>query len=177
VLIKEPAISSAQTQLIVTNPFSNHVQTPIKLPGKTKQIIGLTELIDLPDMGLAGVPAKVDTGAYTSALHCERVRLIQVGNATRLSFWVTDGSKGPSREIQTDHFSERTVRNSFGDAQKRYVITTYVVLFGRRIRVEFTLANRKRLKTPILLGRQLVRNRFVVDVAQRNLSHRLQGSA
>lgn len=153
------------------------MQTSIKRAGKPKQIIGLTELIDLPDMGLAGVPAKVDTGAYTSALHCERVQLVQVGNATRLSFWVTDGRKGPGREIQTDHFSERTVRNSFGDAQKRYVITTCVVLFGRRIRVEFTLANRKRLKTPILLGRQLVRNRFVVDVAQKNLSHQLQGSA
>lgn len=150
------------------------MQTPAKRASKPKQVIGITELIDLPEIGLAEIPAKVDTGAYTSALHCEKARLIQVGTATRLSFWVTDGPKGAVREIQTDQFSERTIRNSFGDAQKRYVITTCVVLFGRRIRVEFTLANRKRLKTPILLGRQLVRNRFVVDVAQRNMSHQLK---
>lgn len=152
------------------------MQNSTKRAGKPKQVIGITELIDLPDIGLAEVPAKVDTGAYTSALHCEKVRLIQVGNATRLSFWVSDGRQGAAREIQTDHYSERNVRNSFGDTQKRYVITTNVVLFGRRIRVEFTLANRKRLKTPILLGRQLVRNRFVVDVAQKNLSHQFKSS-
>lgn len=137
---------------------------------KPKPLIGMSELIDLPELELFLMPAKVDTGAYTSALHCEQVRIVYVDQQPRLSFWVTDSQGKPLREHQYAEFSQRRVRNSFGGGEKRYVITTCVALLGRRIRAEFTLANRRQLRTPILLGRQLLRHRFVVDVSQQNLS-------
>jgi hypothetical protein len=130
----------------------------------------MSELIDLPELESFLMPAKVDTGAYTSALHCEQVRIVYVDQQPRLSFWVTDSQGKPLREHQYAEFSQRRVRNSFGGSEKRYVITTCVVLLGRRIWAEFTLANRRQLRTPILLGRQLLRNRFVLDVSQQNLS-------
>lgn len=76
-----------------------------------------------------------------------------------------------SRQLYSGQFSQRMIRNSFGVAEKRYVIEIHVVLFGRSIRTEFTLADREALKNPVLLGRQLLRNRFVVDVAQKDLSY------
>ena len=138
---------------------------------KPKQIIGMTDRVDFPDLGVVNVQAKVDTGAYTSALHCKDVRVIETGEKKTLSFLLIDQTGKASRQFYSDRFSQRMIRNSFGLAQKRYVIETHVVLFGRTIRTEFTLADREALKNPVLLGRQLLRNRFVVDVAQKDLSY------
>ncbi len=138
---------------------------------KPKQLIGMTDLVDFPDLGLMDVQAKVDTGAFTSALHCKDVQLIKSGLRKTLSFWLIDKTGLPARQFYSDQFSQRMIRNSFGVSEKRYVIKTRVVLFGRTIRAEFTLADREQLKNPVLLGRKLLRNRFIVDVSQKNLSY------
>jgi hypothetical protein len=143
---------------------------------KQKQIIGMTDLVDFPDLGMFEVQAKVDTGAYTSSLHCKKIRLVRVGLKTKLSFWLTDKTGEPARKFYSDEFKQRMIRNSFGVSEKRYVIKTRIVLFGRTIKAEFTLADRERLKNPVLLGRKLLRNRFIVDVAQTNLSYQLKKS-
>ena len=136
-----------------------------------KQIIGMTDLVDFPELDLSDVPAKVDTGAFTSSLHCKKVRLVRIGSDIKLSFWVVGKVGEPSRRYMADEFSQRMIRNSFGVSEERYIIKTQVVLFGRSIRTEFSLANRERLRNPVLLGRQLLRDRFIVDVSQKNLSH------
>jgi hypothetical protein len=138
---------------------------------KPKQIIGMTDLVDFPDLGLFDIQAKIDTGAFTSALHCKDVRLVKSGLKRKLSFWLIDKTGLPARKFRSDQFSQRMIRNSFGVAERRYVITTRIVLFGRTIRAEFTLADRDQLKNPVLLGRKLLRNRFLVDVSQKNLSY------
>lgn len=132
----------------------------------------MTDIVDFPDLGLLDVQAKVDTGAFTSALHCKKVRLVRAGLRTKLSFWLIGKTGEPARKFYSNEFSQRMIRNSFGVSEKRYVIKTRIVLFGRAIRAEFTLADRERLKNPVLLGRKLLRNRFVVDVSQMNLSYK-----
>ena len=141
---------------------------------KPRQLIGMTDLVDFPDLGMFNVPAKVDTGAYTSALNCKKVSVVRVGEQTKLSFWLIDKTGKPARKFYSDEFSERIIRNSFGVSEKRYVIKTRLVLFGRIIKTEFTLADRAQLKNPVLLGRKLLRNRFIVDVSQTNLSYQLK---
>lgn len=138
---------------------------------KPKQIIGMTDLVDFPDLMLFEVQAKVDTGAFTSALHCKDIQLVRSGLRRKLSFWLIDKTGEPAHQFYSDQFSQRMVRNSFGVAELRYVIKTRIVLFGRTIRAEFTLADREQLKNPVLLGRRLLRNRFIVDVSQKNLSY------
>jgi hypothetical protein len=137
---------------------------------KPKQVIGMTEVVDFPDLELLKVEAKIDTGAYTSALHCKDVRLVKRERGTLLSFCVIEPGGGLTRRIYSDTFTQRTIRNSFGVAEKRYVIKTKILLFGRKIRAEFTLADRERMRYPVLLGRKLLRNRFIVDVSLKNLS-------
>ena len=141
---------------------------------KPKQIIGMTDLVDFPDLALFDVQAKVDTGAFTSALHCKDVRLVKSGGTTRLSFRLIDKTGEGSQQFYSDEYRQKMIRNSFGMAEKRYVIKTRIVLFKRIIRAEFTLADREKLKNPVLLGRKLLRNRFIVDVSQRNLSYHLK---
>lgn len=145
---------------------------PRKAPlPKPKQIIGMTDLVDFPDLELFDVQAKIDTGAFTSALHCKDVRLVKTGTQTKLCFRLIDKTGEESRLFYSDQYSERMIRNSFGVSEKRYVIKTRIVLFGQVFRTEFTLADREQLRNPVLLGRKLLRNRFLVDVSQKNLSY------
>lgn len=158
---------------------------------KPKQLIGMTDIVDFPELDLFGVKAKIDTGAYTSALHCKDVRVVESGEQTRLSFYIlqsavgqedsvvkTETSADPSavKRFYSDNFTQRLIRNSFGVVETRYVIKTRIILFGRVIKAEFTLADRERMKNPVLLGRKLLRNRFIVDVSQQNLSYQLKNS-
>lgn len=138
---------------------------------KPKQIIGMTDIVDFPDLELFDVKAKVDTGAYTSALHCKDVRLVKSGLRTTLSFLVVGQTGTVETRFYSADYTQRLIKNSFGIAEKRYVIKTRIKLFGRIIRAEFTLADRERMKNPVLLGRKLLRNRFIVDVSQQNLSY------
>jgi hypothetical protein len=69
-------------------------------------------------------------------------------------------------------FSSRTIKNSFGIAEKRYIIKTTVKIFGQEIVTDFSLSDRDALRFPILLGRKILRKRFLVDVSKKNLSYR-----
>jgi hypothetical protein len=66
--------------------------------------------------------------------------------------------------------SRRVIRNSFGRAEERIIITTNIVLFEKIFPVELSLSDRSEMKYPVLLGRKLLQGKYVVDVARTNLS-------
>lgn len=134
------------------------------------EIIGETDIADLPELGWHNVPVRVDSGAATSAIHCSRVKVVDAEGAKELHVYL-DANKGAPKHffIVTD-FKQTVIRNSFGKEEKRFVIKTPIRLFGRKIRTEFTLANRQKMSFPILLGRKLLKNRFIIDVSKKNLS-------
>ena len=137
---------------------------------KPIEVIGATDIVDFPDLGWYHVPVRVDSGANTSSIHCSHVKLIKEDNHTILRFYL-DAKKGaPEQSFSVQDFKETVVRNSSGKEEKRYVIKTYIKLFGRKIRTEFSLADRQKMSYPILLGRKLLKNRFIIDVAQKDLS-------
>ena len=131
---------------------------------KPKQIIGRRELVDFPELGLSCISAKIDTGAYTSTLHCRDIK-VSDGAKKILSFKVL-GS--PEKEIQFTDFSQKKIKNSFGEAEKRYVIKTKIKMAGRVIKSIISLADRGNMKYPVLIGRKLLKNKFIVDVALKN---------
>ena len=147
-----------------------------------KRLLGRRELIDLPTLGLRGVVAKVDTGAYTSAIHCADLHLAADPATGQPVLHVrlldpehpaTDG-----QPLAFGTFAQRAIRSSNGEVQMRYVIRTAVRLYGQDFETEFSLADRSDLKHPVLLGRALLRQgRFVVDVARRELSYKAEHRA
>ena len=141
-----------------------------------KIVIGTVDEIDFTTMGLEDIPCKIDTGAQTSSLHCSKIRLIEKEGVEYLTFRVLDPSheQYSKKKFQFENFKERKIKNSFGNYEYRYVIRTQVKLFGRRISAEFTLADRGRMRYPVLIGKKLLLNRFVVDVSQRNLNARFK---
>ena len=140
---------------------------------KEKLIIGRIDKVDLPDTGIFGLDAKVDTGAYTSALHCHHIQTQTKNGVEGVSFKLLD----PSHPEYNDHeyffenFARKKIKSSSGHAEWRYIVKTSVVLFGRKFKTEFSLTDREQMKFPVLLGRKFLRGRFVVDVSEENLSH------
>jgi hypothetical protein len=129
---------------------------------KPQLVIGRVEHIKLPSLHVADVAARVDTGAKTSALWASDI----VEANGELSFCLFDkGSKHYTGErITTKQFSQIIVSNSTGHIEERYTFKTLVVLKGRKIHVTFTLANRSSQVYPVLLGRNILRGKFIVDV-------------
>lgn len=139
---------------------------------KGKLLIGRTDIIDLPEFSLHAVKAKIDTGAYTSAIHCSKIKLIKEDGKNFITFHIP-GSRihGQGKKIyKTDDFILKKIKSSSGHMEERYVITTDILIFNKRIKTEFSLSDRSTMKYPILLGRKLLAKRFVVDVAVTNLS-------
>ncbi|WP_266363511.1 ATP-dependent zinc protease family protein [Tellurirhabdus rosea] len=153
------------------------MKTAAKKKRKPPQTIGCSDRIDFPDFELSDVEAKIDTGAYTSALHCTDVRLVEAGDRHQLRFTLASGQTGKRKQILTDAFKYKTIKNSFGQSEKRFVIQTRVQILGRTIRAEFSLADRGRMRFPVLLGRKLLRNKFVVDVSLKNVSYKQKNGA
>jgi len=133
-----------------------------------QKILGRYDRVDLPDLGLNNIHAKTDTGAFTSSLHCHRAEVVN----GHLEFVLLDeehpewtGMKFIFRE-----FEKRDIKNSFGEVERRFVITTSIRIFDEILITEFSLSNRGSLKFPILLGRKFLRDRFLIDVKKKNLS-------
>lgn len=141
---------------------------------KIKRVIGRTDKVDLPELGLTNVQAKIDTGAYTSAIHCSKIHIDKAADGRDLLVYTISGNrlgKGmKARMFKTDTFKLKKIRSSNGQVQQRYVIKTKLRLFNKNINTEFSLSDRSHMKNPILLGRKLLKSRFIVDVAFEDLS-------
>lgn len=140
---------------------------------KKVQLIGRQDKIDLPDFGLTEIDAKIDTGAYTSSINCSRVKVKTVNGVKELSFYLSGNRihETRSRKFTTTDFRKKKIRSSNGQTEERFVIKTRMVVFGKKIKVEFSLADRSKMKFPVLIGRKLLTDRFIVDVSKKNLSY------
>lgn len=139
---------------------------------REKKIIGTVDVIDFPQFGFEDVPCKIDTGAQTSSLHCTKVRVVEKDGLEFLTFRVLDPSheQYSKQKFVFEQFEERKIKNSFGNYEYRYVIRAKVRLFGKTRTAEFTLADRERMRYPVLLGKRLLSGHYLVDVSQRNLN-------
>lgn len=128
--------------------------------------IGRAERVRLPQHGDMLIPAKVDTGADTSSIWASDVRehdgMLEFVLFGKGSQYYT----GQTLTVQPSGYRVTTIANSFGHRELRFVVKLPVVLGGRLVRASFTLADRSSKVYPILIGRRLLKNKFVVDVAQ-----------
>ncbi len=129
--------------------------------------IGWAELVDLPDLGFADVPAKIDSGARTSSLHATHIRVNGTGDDRRVSFRVRKGRGDRVRSFDLPLFEHRRVRSSNGVHQERPVIRTAVLLGGITQLVEITLTNRGSMAFPMLVGRSTLKRHYLVNCRRK----------
>lgn len=138
------------------------------------QIIGTTDCIDFMDTGIENLPCKIDTGAAISAIHADRIRIIEKNGVDYLAFILLDKKhpKFNNREILTSDFTEKRIKNSFGEAENRFQVKLKIRVFDKVYNSSFTLTNRKQMTYPVLLGKKFLKGKFLVDVSQQNLSYK-----
>ncbi|MDA1280606.1 MAG: RimK/LysX family protein [Chloroflexi bacterium] len=134
---------------------------------KTKgpRIIGWRERVSLPDFGVLGIKAKIDTGATVSALHAFRPRYSQRSDGEWISFEIHPRRRSNKDAVRVSAkvFTYRYVRSSNGSRELRPVIKTSISLGGEIWQTEITLANRYLMAYRMILGRSALRGRFIVD--------------
>ena len=133
-----------------------------------KKILGRVDRVDFPDLKLNTIDVKIDTGAYTSAIHCSKIR-----EADGKLYCIFESKGHPnfkSEEIVFNTYTYTNVKSSNGYKENRYKIKTTVLFFGKSYKINLTLSTREDMKFPVLIGRQFLKNKFLVDVDIENQS-------
>ena len=136
-----------------------------------KGTVGWREWVSLPGLGVPAVKAKIDTGAKTSAIHAWKVHHYRNEGVEHLSFFLHP-LQDDDHEIAcvARLLDMREVTSSNGMRQKRFVIETELEMGEQRYPIELTLTNRDEMGFRMLIGRQALRKRWLVDPAKSFLT-------
>jgi hypothetical protein len=134
-----------------------------------KPIIGRIEKIDLPELSIFGLDAKIDTGAYTSSLHCHKIFTEKENGKEFVRFHVLDPDhpEYEEREYRSPVHKVKRVKSSNGMIEERVVIKQKVRFFGKKGTILLSLTNRSEMKYPVLIGRRFLEGRYTVDVSKK----------
>jgi len=129
-------------------------------------VIGWNEYVDLPEWGVRGLRAKVDTGARTSAIHVENIEELPRG---RVRFDVVLHRKQRDRRVHvlTRVVRRARVRSSSGHYSTRIFVSTPMLLGGVERDIELSLVDREKMIFRMLLGRAALGAPFLIDAGHR----------
>ncbi|MDP5030148.1 MAG: RimK/LysX family protein [Paraglaciecola sp.] len=130
-----------------------------------KHVVGSLELCDLPELSINDLNVRVDTGATTSSLHVDNIDEFERDGESWVSFDIHPDihqvSKIVRREVKVADV--RKVKSSTATREKRFVITTTIVMAKMKWPIQLTLTDRSEMSYLMLLGREAMQGRLVVD--------------
>ena len=133
-----------------------------------KFLVGALEFCDLPDLGLTNLQMRVDTGAATSSLHVDNIEEFLLEDKRRVRFDIhPDVHNVDEVFTATAPLSgKKVVKSSSADKEKRVVIKTAIKLGGETWKIKLTLTDRSTMNNLMLLGREAMKDRILVDPSQ-----------
>ncbi len=137
-------------------------------PPHSNTIVGWREWVSLPGLGVPWIKAKLDTGARTSSLHAfdlEEYRRDGIG-MVRFGVHPWQDTAQDAVIVECAIHDRRSVRSSSGHTEERIVVLMDIVLLGRTMTAEVTLTNRDEMGFRMLVGREALRQGFIVDSAR-----------
>jgi hypothetical protein len=142
------------------------------------KIIGRRDKADFTEWDLQDIDIKIDTGAYTSSIHCHHIYLENNGETQIVHFNLLDPSHKNynNKPLSAPLHKVKKVKSSIGKAEKRYIIKSSIILFGKKYKIELSLTNRGNMRYPVLIGRKLLNKKFLVDTSLKNVSYNLKQS-
>lgn len=142
---------------------------------KTKSALpalGWREWVSLPDLATPWIKAKVDTGARSSALHAFDMELFERDGQQWVRFEIHPWQRSANDSIVQEVVlkENRSVRSSSGESELRPVIATTVGIGDVEVPIELTLTRRDEMGFRMLIGREALRNRYLVDPSRSFLT-------
>lgn len=137
-----------------------------------KRKIGRIDTADFPLLNLFDIDVKIDTGAYTSTIHCNH--MIVEDGFLKCNFLDKAHPSYHKKQFSFDEYDVKVVKSSNGHSEPRYRIKTEIFLFGKTHPIHLTLSKRGKMKYPVLLGRKFLTKKFMVDINTTNLSQKLK---
>jgi hypothetical protein len=141
-----------------------------------KITIGRSDKASFPELSLSDIDVKIDSGAYTSSIHCSTINEITVNDVSLIQFNLLD-PKHPfysNTAFTFKNYTSKIIKSSNGISEMRFMIRTEIYIFKETFPIYLTLSERTDMKFPILLGRKFLNKKFVIDTACKNLSHKLK---
>lgn len=147
-------------------------KSPLLIVDENYSMIGWREWVCLPDLGIPRIKAKIDTGAKTSSLHAFSIERFRRNHKDKVRFAIHPLQRNKNKVVvcEADIIDLRRVSNSGGHAEQRYVIHTAFFLGHDMPRnIEITLANRDSMSFRMLLGRNAIKDHYIVNVSKSYL--------
>lgn len=129
-----------------------------------KAVIGRVERVDIIEADIFKVPAKIDTGAYRTSVWASHIH-----EEDGVLFFTLLGPTSPwysGKELQVSNFEIVEVENSFGHKENRYSVHIKIKIGTKIVNSNITLSDRSTKIYPILIGRKLLKGKFIVDVSE-----------
>lgn len=134
-------------------------------------VIGWMEHLDLPDLGLTQIKAKIDTGARTSALHAIGIEPFRREGEDWVRFQVQSDERAPLLWAECAIHDRREIKNTSGIPEERIVIRTQLKLTDRSWPISVSLTDRKNMRFPMIVGRTaLKQHNIAVHTRRANLT-------
>lgn len=137
------------------------------MPSK-KIIIGRTDRADFPKLGLENIAIKIDTGAYTSSIHCSDY--VEKDGVLHATFLDEQHEQFHGKVLKFDEYKITTVRSSNGEVEQRYKVKANIRLYNKLYEISLTLSNRMKMRYPVLIGRKFLSSKFIVDPELQDVS-------
>lgn len=139
-------------------------------------IIGRIDKADFPKINLKRIRVKIDTGAYTSAIHCWKIEET-CERTLKVIFLDPDDRKYTGKIHTFKKYSRKKVKSSNGESADRFIISTQIRFHRRLYTAEFSLTFRGDMRYPVLIGRKfLTEHHFIVNPQLRNYLHQMRKS-
>lgn len=133
---------------------------------KTPITVGATTVVNLPDLKIKGLHARVDTGAASCALHASKIEFNEDESELKVVLFDPESDYYTGEELVFTDFVVRNVRNSFGKRKSRPMIKTTVTIAKTSFEVFVGFSDRTKLTYDMLIGRNLLEKGFLVDVSK-----------
>lgn len=140
-----------------------------------KKVIGRFDRADFPALHLNDISIKIDTGAYTSSIHCDNIK--EEDGVLKCTFLDEEHPLYNGREYSFTAYDVVFVKSSNGMVQKRYQIQTKITLFSRTFKISLSLSDRQEMRFPVLIGRKFLTKKFIVDTEFIDLSFNIKNEA
>ncbi|MCW8821684.1 MAG: RimK/LysX family protein [Sulfurovum sp.] len=134
------------------------------------EVIGYIETVDLPELELFGLDAKIDTGADSCSIHCDDI----IVNGDMVTFLLHDEVHASyhGKKITLPISKRKNVKSSNGKSEERIFIKSSVKLGCKTYKAEISLTNRENMKYPMLIGRRFMSHRYFIDVSHKYITQK-----